>query len=243
MLQLGVDIVWDGSRRNNAQMHTPHTPHVVIHKLSVHTCDMLVRATRRASNTGATVAAMLTLAYACPYVPFDPIGQGSFGTVYRACYTPSGAHVALKSIPLDGDVPLRTAQIDAEVVALMYAGRHEHVVSMLDFFIDLRTASKVLVFEITERTLCAFVKEHGKPPFVVCQIIRQCLTGRSVSFQIRFGLPRTRIGAKTIGWGRGCRHLAYPGTRPFKQTITSKRKRMESRGRAKLIDGGQVVGG
>ena len=110
---------------------------------------------------------MLTLAHACPYVPFDPIGQGSFGTVYRACYTPSGAHVALKSIPLDGDVPLRTALIDAEVTGLLHAGRHEHVVNMLDVFVDLRTASMVLVFEISERTLCAFVKEHGKPPLVV----------------------------------------------------------------------------
>ena len=111
---------------------------------------------------------MLALAHACPYAPSDLIGQGSFGSVYRACHTPSGAQVALKTIPLipplDGDVLLRAALIDAEVAGLLHAGRHEHVVNMLDLFVDLRTASMVLVFEITERTLCAFVKEHGKPP-------------------------------------------------------------------------------
>ena len=161
---------WDESRRNNAQLHVPHTCHIVM-QMSVHTCDMLARAARRAVNTSATVAAMLALAHACPYAPSDLIGQGSFGSVYRACHTPSGAQVALKTIPLipplDGDVPLRTALIDAEVTGLLHAGRHEHVVNMLDVFVDLRTASMVLVFEISERTLCAFVKEHGKPPLVV----------------------------------------------------------------------------
>ena len=162
--------MWDESRRNNAQLHAPHTCHIVM-QMSVHTCDMLARAARRAVNRSATVAAMLALAHACPYAPSDLIGQGSFGSVYRACHTPSGAQVALKTIPLipplDGDVPLRTALIDAEVTGLLHAGRHEHVVNMLDLFVDLRTASMVLVFEITERTLCAFVKEHGKPPLVV----------------------------------------------------------------------------
>ena len=205
---------------------------------------------------------MLALAHACPYAPSDLIGQGSFGSVYRACHTPSGAQVALKTIPLipplDGDVPLRTALIDAEVAGLLHAGRHENVVNMLDLFVDLRTAAMVLVFEITERTLCAFVKEHGKHPprclvdgrsyskaFRVVLRRSKFVSDRSVSSQAvsRRVHPRTIIDAKTIGWGRGCRHLAYPGTRPFKPTITSKRKRMESRGRAKLIDGGQVVGG
>ncbi|XP_024879402.1 cyclin-dependent kinase 4-like [Temnothorax curvispinosus] len=136
------------------------------------------------------------------YEDLSLIGNGAYGTVYKAKDKTSGQIVALKKvrIPLTEDgLPMSTLR---EIAALKSLERYEHphIVRLLDVcqgdYLDLpsgdgerserldRGLTLWLVFEHVERDLASYIAQHrnssprsGIPPYLVRQMSKEILCG------------------------------------------------------------------
>jgi len=105
------------------------------------------------------------------YEKLDRIGQGTYGTVYRARHRPTGSIVALKRIILhheesDGYPP--TSLREAHVLRGAASG-HPNIVRLLDVAVGGTRSGVFLVFEYAEHDLAGLVDRHhsahGRSPF------------------------------------------------------------------------------
>ncbi|KAI9141818.1 kinase-like domain-containing protein [Paraphysoderma sedebokerense] len=59
----------------------------------------------------------------------DKIGEGSYGSVYKALHRPSGSLVAIKQVPIDGDISDLMKEID-----LLNACKHPNIISLFGHY-------------------------------------------------------------------------------------------------------------
>jgi serine/threonine protein kinase len=82
------------------------------------------------------------------YKTVKVLGSGAFGTVKEAIYTPTGDHVAVKSIkkPSDPKKLQKTVQMVHSESSLIKGLTHPHVIGLLDMF---ETSEKFyMIFEL-----------------------------------------------------------------------------------------------
>jgi cyclin-dependent kinase len=89
-----------------------------------------------------------------------PVGEGTYGKVYKARCTRSAQAVAMKKMKLDAEEEGVPSTAIREI-ALLKELSHDNVVKLLDVFCS--TTKMILVFEFVENDLKKYMKAYGKP--------------------------------------------------------------------------------
>jgi serine/threonine protein kinase len=107
------------------------------------------------------------------YQFLEKIGEGTYGTVYRARDVHTGALVALKRFKESDLGDAQVARTAAREVATLRALRHESVVALLDAF--RHRGKLVLVFEHLEATALAALERapRGLEPADAARLLWQ----------------------------------------------------------------------
>eukprot|EP00418_Pyrodinium_bahamense_P047224 CAMPEP_0179174714 /NCGR_PEP_ID=MMETSP0796-20121207/86267_1 /TAXON_ID=73915 /ORGANISM="Pyrodinium bahamense, Strain pbaha01" /LENGTH=303 /DNA_ID=CAMNT_0020878023 /DNA_START=104 /DNA_END=1016 /DNA_ORIENTATION=+ len=113
-----------------------------------------------------------------------PLGEGTYGKVYKALHNRTGKCVAMKKMKLDSEEEGVPSTAIREI-ALLKELPHENVVKLLDVFCS--TNKLTLVFEFVENDLKKYMKSLGRqlsPPsiktlaFQLCRGIEFCHANR-----------------------------------------------------------------
>lgn len=91
----------------------------------------------------------------------EPLGKGGSKTVYRAFDKETGREVAWSRAPLPSDDAREKADILKEI-ELMQSLHHPHIVELITYWIDKRTNEVVLITDLYQGALDAYVRKHGK---------------------------------------------------------------------------------
>jgi cyclin-dependent kinase 10 len=107
------------------------------------------------------------------YEKVDRIGEGTYGTVYRAIYRRTRTVVALKRVLLHNEstegFPITTLR---EISVLRLCKNHRNCVQLLDVVVGKRRDAVFLVFEYCEHDIYALIRKY-KSPFTEAEL--KCL--------------------------------------------------------------------
>jgi serine/threonine protein kinase len=109
------------------------------------------------------------------YEVLDKLGEGQYGTVYRARSLATASFVALKKIKLqDGDEGVPSSAI--REIAFLRELRHPNIVQMLDIIQDV--ARVYIIFELLDSDLKSYMNLHSPVPLpIVSNFTLQILRG------------------------------------------------------------------
>jgi len=108
--------------------------------------------------------------------PNNPLGEGTYGKVYKARSTRNGQLCAMKKMKLEAEEEGVPSTAIREI-ALLKELSHDNVVKLLDVFCS--TKKLVLVFELVENDLKKYMRSLGRPlePRVVKSLSYQLCRG------------------------------------------------------------------
>mmetsp|Transcript_22723 Transcript_22723/g.65501 ORF Transcript_22723/g.65501 Transcript_22723/m.65501 type:complete len:316 (+) Transcript_22723:122-1069(+) len=98
-------------------------------------------------------------------IEMNPLGEGTYGRVYKARQNRTGKSVAMKKMKLDSEEEGVPSTAIREI-ALLKELSHENVVKLLDVFCS--TNKLVLVFEYLENDLKKYMRSLGRPLTPAC---------------------------------------------------------------------------
>jgi serine/threonine protein kinase len=104
------------------------------------------------------------------YEKLAKIGEGTYGTVYKAKDKQTGGIVALKQIKIDRDVEREGMPLTAfREIQLLQTHRHPNIVSLLEVAVGYKLSSVFLVCEFCEHDLAMLV-DNNKKRFSVSEV-------------------------------------------------------------------------
>ena len=110
------------------------------------------------------------------YLVLGPLGEGGYGTVWRALDARLGAECALKRIPVTPGGPVEEVEAALAEARLLARLRHPHVVTVLDAFAEpggQGSAGQVtVVMELARGSAAEWCRTHGAaPPRAVAEVV------------------------------------------------------------------------
>ena len=111
------------------------------------------------------------------YKLLEPLGQGSYGTVYKARNPRNGNHVAIKQSKLSADLGICYTTI-REISLLKELSDHPNIVKFLDVYLEIDKVN--LVFELLPMNLHEYIQTYKDdiiPPQVIRNLLSQILEG------------------------------------------------------------------
>ena len=121
----------------------------------------------------------------CRYVEefqkLDRLGEGTYGTVHRARFIPTGQIFALKKIKVDGEhegVPMTTLR----EITLLRRLQHENIVSLKEVVVGSKLNSMFLAFEYCEHDMAQLLDTMSKPFSLSCVKCLMLQLLKAVSF-------------------------------------------------------------